>query len=173
MAKKRKQRRNPVQQLDFPQELELSIGRGGALNFESELQKRAAWFAHREYMLEEGFGNRNDHPGNRPEAWWVYEAKQEKPAGEEWEDLAEMGEMDHTEMAALLAQWTKLLELREEYLRMSYHHYLEGFTPHNAPDWPELRRKYERQAALLGDVAIKGWASVLSRIMGVKKNEPC
>lgn len=121
MSKRRKNRRNPIAELTHGQEFELILwgskeperrGKDGpGLNFTDTLQKRAAYFLHREYLLEEAFGNRNNNPGRRSAGWWLYEAKEERPEGDQWERLIELGAMDEVETAAVLADWTRGLEL--------------------------------------------------------------
>ncbi len=127
MAKKRKTRRNPVATLTADQEFELALWSSKdpekhgntPLNFVDAMQKRAAWFQHRDYMLTEGFGS--DRPGFRPRAWWLYEKNMKPPSAStinlekepaEWELLLEMGEMDQGEKAQVLAEWLQMRELR-------------------------------------------------------------
>ena len=173
MAKKRKQRRNPIHHLGDYQEWELRIGQGGrGSNFESDLQRRAAWFYHRESFLQKYM---DEYPGRRPWAFWYYE----QPAGREyscqtqWKYLLQNNLLLEGEYALVLAGWLQMLDLRRGVVEMTYEHHQEGIPAmHGNPEWPEMKAEYEHQAALLGEPALQAWAKVLEKLtQEVKKNE--
>ena len=122
MVKRRKRRkRNHLESLTDWQELELILypskepeAMGGAnLNFQDSMEKRSAWFAFRDYLLN-GFGA---YPGTRPAGWWLFEKNQRPPMTgaihnmDEWELLIEMDEMGENEKAKVLANWLHMREL--------------------------------------------------------------
>jgi hypothetical protein len=158
--KRRRIRRNPVYKLDGQQEFSLIFG--GDNGFEGNLQKRGAWYTHRADILEEFIPN---HPGMRPAAWWEFEWKGEKTRdkSDEWELLID--EMEESEKALVLAMWVKLLHLRKSFLGMTYDHSKQKIGPyHGNPTWQTLCEKYDRQAALLGELAAKEWQNIKQKI---------
>lgn len=158
MAKKRKQRRNPIQQLDFQQEMELMIGDGGKSCFESELQQKAAWYHHRDAMLELC---RDEYPGRRPWAYWKFEqpeAGRFTPQRQEWAYLLENNLLLDGELPLVLALWAKMLEMRKGFIKMTY-------EMNGKPTWRELSGMYECQAGLLGPVARDAWSRAKAEVV--------
>ncbi|MCL5981385.1 MAG: hypothetical protein M1571_02485 [Firmicutes bacterium] len=149
MAKKRKTRRNPVSHLDGIQELSLQFG--GDYGFESKLQRRAAWYAHRTALIDLAVEN---IPGTRPAAFFEYEYPEAKDSpGEEWEFLLQNGLLLDGEMPGILAMWTRTLELTAEGLAYR-------------PDALEARH---RQAKLLGEPAQNALKRVMPAIRVAQK----
>ncbi len=71
--------------------------------FPSEEDRRAAWEAHRAAVMAY-----EEHPGQRPRAWWLYESPQPRdPATHETVQLLEMGAMDEAEIERIKPQWRK------------------------------------------------------------------
>lgn len=131
--KKRKTRRNPIARLDAIQESSLLYGGDGA--FESKLQRRAAWFAHREALIELDIEN---IPGTRPAAFFEYEYPEAKDyPGERWEYLLQNNLLHENELAGITALWTWKLELSIGRLALN----------------PRELKPWQRQAELLGGPA--------------------
>ncbi len=144
MAKRRKQRRNPISILSYNQEFELALSEdkepenraGNNTAFIDALQKRAAYFAHRDYVLNEGFGNINDSPGHRPGGWWAFESQEKRNRNiDEWEQLLLMGELSDQEKGLILAQWLQRFELSQGRFKM----------------FPAEKEPFKRQAELLAE----------------------
>jgi hypothetical protein len=111
------------------------------------MQRRVAWFQHREEFMPDA------EPGRRPGGWWSFEGpKIPRLAVEaDFEYLWRAGVMDKDEQAAVLAQWTRMLGLHGELIKTVIadgdpRGYLTGLR---------------RQAALLGEVATKQLEQVL------------
>jgi|GEM_PF-3095829 len=149
MAKKRKQRRNPISQLDGVQELSLLFG--GDAGFESKLQRRAAWYAHRTALIDLAVENM---PGTRPQAFFEYEYPEGKGSpGAEWEFLLQNNLLLDGEVAGILAMWTRTLELSAQGLA-------------HMPD--ELKARH-RQAKLLGEPAMDALKGAMPAIRLAQK----
>jgi hypothetical protein len=69
--RRRQASREENQGLTSGQRWELLGRSGGESRFSSETEKRAAWQDHRDELVAYA---RDGRPGNRPEAWWLYEA---------------------------------------------------------------------------------------------------
>jgi hypothetical protein len=135
MAKKRKQRRNPVSQLDGQQEFDLVLGESRRPAFESALQRRAAWYEHRSKLIEE---SAEALPGSRPKAFWQYEHPEVRDfAGEKWEYLLQKGLLLEGELSGIVAGWIDHLAHYTEYMA------LNGVS----------LEPYRRQAVVLGQAA--------------------
>ena len=67
MPRKRIKRIAKTDGLTFDQEMNLILGPGYACDWESEEQRREAWFTHKDEILA------SLHPGHQPEAMLVYE----------------------------------------------------------------------------------------------------
>jgi hypothetical protein len=130
--KKRAQRRNPISNMNGVQELSLVYG--GDDGFESKLQRRAAWFTHRDRLIELSIEN---IPGTRPQAFFEYEhpAAKDYP-GAAWEYLFTNNLLHENEMGGVVAIWSKVVEL----------------TAWKCVPAKEVRA-YRRQAKLLGKPA--------------------
>jgi hypothetical protein len=116
--------------------------------FPDAMQRRVAWFQHRDEFMPSA------DPGRRPGGWWSFEhPKIPRLAVEaDFEYLWRAGVMDKDEQAAVLAQWTRMLDLHGELIKMVIadgdpRGYLAGL---------------HRQAVLLGDVAVKQLEQVLT-----------
>lgn len=66
------------QPLSWWQRMSLEFGRSRYQVFRDEDERREAWFAHREEILERW------RPGSRPAAWWAFESPEprERPHGQ-------------------------------------------------------------------------------------------
>ena len=79
--------------------------------------------------------------------------------------LAEAGEMAPEETAAVAAEWVQVLRLRAAFLTVAYDNGKKGVGPyHGTPDWQALCGIYDRQAALLGELAAKEWRDMREKI---------
>jgi hypothetical protein len=91
-------------QLDAIAEMELRLGPSPYLPsaFDSSEHARAAWFRHRDWLLEQ---HRN--PGRRPVAWWAFEAGELRYPGRDRErsTLYEAGLLAEGEREELLRYW--------------------------------------------------------------------
>ena len=133
--KKRVQRRNPMKGLDAIQEGSLIYG--GINGFESKLQHRAAWFIHRDWLVDQSIEN---SPGTRPAAFWTYEQPGfEDFEGEGWEYLFIHSLLKSGELGAVIAQWSHKLELMEKRIEL----------------YPDEAKPWKRQAELLGGHALE------------------
>jgi hypothetical protein len=76
--RRRQASRGEDQGLSSGQRWELLGPAGRESHFSSETDKRTAWQEHREELIEYA---RDGRPGNRPAAWWLYEARRPEHLG--------------------------------------------------------------------------------------------
>ncbi|MHB1255265.1 MAG: hypothetical protein ACYCXI_03465 [Dethiobacteraceae bacterium] len=140
--KKRKPRRNPISQLDLQQEFDLVLGEHRRPAFESALQRRAAWYTHRDRLIKE---SAEEIPGSRPQAFWEFEHLEIREFdGEKWEYLLQNSLLLDGEQAGITANWIDYLQRHTEYLALNS----VSLEP------------YRRQAALLGEIAQEALAKL-------------
>ena len=68
MARVRRRGHGRKCELAEPEFWELLLGPGSVSAFTTESDRRAAWFAHRDALLDAV------NPGTRPQGWWDYES---------------------------------------------------------------------------------------------------
>ena len=175
MPRKRRTAKEKKKVLSSAQYFDLCLSRSRTIDkhrpaFQSALERRAAWYAHRGELME-GFGS---GPGRRVGGWWAYECPKEIPREErdrpnqeeDWEILLALGEMDEDEKAEVLALWAKLLHLKQGGLRAAYDHEKQGIpSMHGGRTWDEECERWERQAKLLGPHAGREWRDLLGDIV--------
>lgn len=98
MPRKRRRGIRRTTELTWWQEAELIWGPDGPSQFETPFLARAAWYTHREVLME------NCAAGQRPAGYWAYEAPERPRAGESDADaLARLGLLEDWEVAELKA----------------------------------------------------------------------
>jgi hypothetical protein len=76
MPYRRRRAKHRHRYAEFFDVLELTDGLCGHASFESDEERREAWFANRDHLLAEHIRH---HPGKRPWAWWRFEAVDPPP----------------------------------------------------------------------------------------------
>jgi hypothetical protein len=103
--------RHPRHRLSFEQERSLEFGEyGGAPAFPSGAARREAWMRHRDHFL------RYCRYGQRPQAWWDYEAPIPYPRDHDYRQAAlwEAGLLSDQERKELEAEWREHFEKAQE-----------------------------------------------------------
>lgn len=98
MPRTRRMAKTRKTELTFDQEMELLCGPGGRgiSDFASPFLRRAAWYQHREGLMED------PTPGMRPWGWWEYEGGGKHPEDEAVE-LRRLGLLTDAEKGLLAA----------------------------------------------------------------------
>jgi hypothetical protein len=104
--------RTPLQRpnrIPLSHEAEMSLRYGEMPHrpgFASEEERRAAWFHHRDHLLQ------HCRWGKRPAAWWDYECPIRRPRDHDYEEAAlfEAGLLTETEVAELTKLWRERFE---------------------------------------------------------------
>lgn len=122
----------------------------------SPFERKRAWFEHRDRIMVELLDD-GGYFGHRPGAWWSYEAPAlpRLPGEEDWEFLIRAGEVGPEERGKILAHYVFTLETKTGWLQAAF-----KYSP---AEFEEACRKLERQAHLLGDVAMKKWSQILKQ----------
>lgn len=169
MPRRKRRSRERREELSVGQYFDLTGSRSRTVDsfrpvFESGILRKTAWYAHREKLMTEWI---EEHPGDRPGAWWAYEHPNLERLDEEedWEYLLRAGELSKEEVGRVLSEWVRRLFLYMDYLCSVYP---DEPVYHGNPSWEEEKTKYERQAALLGPQAQKEWQEVVEQITGAE-----
>ena len=147
----------------------------GPSPFKSEEDRRSYWDAWRTELLGPTFKGRGFSRvlhGERPDAWWCYDAPEglEKPEGggevQEWEVLLGAGILEDDEREVVKRAWLKELEDRQRgFLGWAWDDWQAGREPlHMRPRWDTLKARLERQAALLGPDAVRALGEVIANL---------
>ncbi|MHB1042362.1 MAG: hypothetical protein ACYC0Q_05945 [Eubacteriales bacterium] len=131
--------------------------------WESAFERKRAWFELRDQIMAEWF--EDGHFGRRPGAWWAYECPDlpRLPGEEDFEYLIRAGEVKPEERGKILANFVYLLEINRARLQSD--------LKYSPAEFDESCEEYERQAQLLGEVALKKWEQVLARAMTTDEPE--
>ena len=118
------------------------------------IQARGAWFRTGDEMLSDFI---HSHP--RHEALGLLEGERtgrERTGRDDWMLLIEAGEVGEEEAALILAQWLKLLGRTEAFICTTHDNEKGGIgSSTETPTWEALCKRYDQQAALLGDIAVR------------------